>query len=109
MSIGKLEFIVSKDKDGADIELDSMSLDATKAFLTLIESMTEIINYTPDTDNVRFKIVKGSAAIEALCDEDQLESIESSLDAILNKESFDDGLINGWRGVQSLFLANGLT
>lgn len=102
----KLEFKVIKDSKDNRVELDSMSVEAAQAFLILAESVTRIIELTPNNEELRIQIKKGSAAV--IVSGDRVETIAESFTTIVNSKSTDKALVEQWRKIQTLFTKNGL-
>ena len=75
MSENKLQIRITKDANGNDIELDSMSLAATKSFVALLESLTKIIELTPNNEGIKIQVIKGSATAIAIGSNAQMKSI----------------------------------
>jgi hypothetical protein len=102
----KLEFKVIRDSKDNDVELNSMSVEAAQAFLILAESVTRIIELTPNNEELRIQIKKGSATVAVSGGE--VETVAKDFTTIVNSKSTDKGLVEQWRKIQTLFAKNGL-
>ena len=109
MSVNKLEFRIIKDADGADVHLNSMSLAASKSLVSILESLTRIIELTPNNEGIRIKIVDGSAKLIAEGSDVQIDVLESDFNEVAETQSTNKELVDNWRNIQSIITANGLT
>jgi len=100
------EIRIIKDSNKIDADVHSMSLEVAKAFLVLVESVTKIIENTPDNKSLRINIKKGS--VKLLVEGEGIESMQKSFLNIVNKGSADKLLVDSWRTMQNLFKQNGL-
>lgn len=108
MSENKLELKVIKDSDDSDIDLNNLSLDAAKSFLILFDSLTKIVELTPNNEGVTLQIISGSAVAVANGTASQIESVETCFDEIVNHVSTDKEIVSKWRAIQELVCKNGL-
>lgn len=106
MSVNKLELAITKDKKSRDVELDAMSLEAAKAFVVLVESLTNIVALTPNNEEIKIKVQKGSAAV--ILEGKGVSAIQANFSKIVNNNSTNKALVGQWRKIQELFTANGL-
>lgn len=100
------EIKIVKDSHKNDADVHSMSLEVAKAFLVLVESVTKIIENTPNNENLRINVKKGS--VKLLIQGDGVESLQETFLDVINKGSVDKLLVDSWRTMQSLFKQNGL-
>jgi hypothetical protein len=107
MSENKIEFKLTKDIDGSDIELSNMSLEAIKSFNVLLDSVLKIVSNAVNPNNIRIKIEKGSASISAKCDNSQIETIFADYNDVIEHRSSKKELVHPWRSVQDLIVSNG--
>lgn len=107
MAENKIELIVKKDKNKNDVHLDAMSLDAAQSFLALFESLTKIVELTPNNGDAKIQITTGSVCAVATGNQ-TIASIISDFDLMVNHQSSNSDVIKEWRKMQSLFIANGL-
>jgi hypothetical protein len=103
----KLEFKIIKDNKGNNIDLNNMSLASTQAFLTLLQSLTNIVNVKSPKD-VNIRILKGSAVLVAEGDDAVIAGIEQDFDDVLNRKSAKRYVVENWREIQNLLKDDGL-
>ncbi|MEI3802735.1 MULTISPECIES: hypothetical protein [unclassified Chitinophaga] len=108
MSLNKVEFKILKDTEDTNIELENMSLGASKAFLILIESLTKIIEQTEGHNSMRLQIVKGSVVVSANGSEEQIFQIKEEFNKVVENEADNEDVIKPWRELQKLINKNGL-
>jgi hypothetical protein len=106
MSQSRLEIKITKDVSEKDVDINAMSLQAAQSFLLLFESITKIIELTPDNNDIKIQITSGSAVIAA--DGEKVAKVKHEFDKILENKSTNKELVEQWRRVQSVFAANGL-
>lgn len=106
MSNDRFEFRIIKDKDGSNTNLNSMSLNESKAFLVLLDSIIQFAESLNLAEAYEIKIEKGSAcvAIESA----DLDPLIVEYDKVINNESNNSELVTAFRNVQNLFWENGL-
>lgn len=103
----KIELKIKKDSDNVNVHLNEMSINAAKSFLVLLESLTKIIELTPNNSDAKIQIIEGSACVVA-SGEDTVISIKNELLSIINHESQNTEIVKEWRSIQNLIKANGL-
>lgn len=108
MATNKIEFKIVKDTDGNEIDLNGLSLTATRSLLTLLSSLTNIIDITDSNKEVKIKIIKGSATIIAEGPETIIEEVEKDFEEVVEHKATNKALVSYWGDIQSLFQANGL-
>lgn len=108
MSNNQIEFIIKRDAAQNDIELDNMSLEAAKALVVILNSITEIIELTPDNSDLKVQITSGSAVVAASGTESQIRLIERNFEEVVHNKSKNKELVKKWRAIQTLFLKNGI-
>lgn len=106
MSENRLEIKVTKDANSKDIDITALSLEAAKSFLVIFESITKIVELTPDSRGVKIQITSGSAVVTA--EGKTIAHAKKEFDNILESKSTNKELVDQWRKIQSLFAANGL-
>ncbi|SDS97741.1 hypothetical protein SAMN05216490_2218 [Mucilaginibacter mallensis] len=107
MSIDKLEIAIVKDSDQKDAELESMNLEVVEAFSILIQSLTKIIQNSPNKANLKVRVSKGSvrATIEGV----GITEIRNNYLQVVHKQTSDKTIVEPWRDLQKLIQKNGLT
>lgn len=109
MHNNKLEISITKDSQQVDIDLNSLSIHATNVFLEIVEALKNIARLTPDSDNIRIQITKGSAKTAMVnIDDAQVNVIERTLEDVVNGNCEDKDIVENWRTIQNIFQANGL-
>ena len=108
MSEEKLEFKITKDANGKDIELTNLSVEATESLILLLQSMKDIISNTPGAENAKIQVVKGSATVMTVAASDVIQNFQKDFQNVLNKKETDPHKVAPWRDLQNLFKANGL-
>ena len=104
----KLELKINKEADGSSINLDALSVTATQSLIVLLQSITQIIELTPNSSGITIQVKKGSATILADTSPQQLEAIENSFNEVVTYKSNNRELIDSWKKIQSIVKANGL-
>jgi len=61
MSINKLEIAIIKDSNQKDAELEAMNLEVVEAFSVLIQSLTKIIQNSPNKASLQVKVIELSS------------------------------------------------
>jgi phosphohistidine swiveling domain-containing protein len=106
MSQPRLEIRITKDASLNDIDIQAMSLKAAQSFLILLQSVTRIVELTPNNDEITLEIKPGSVVLAA--EGKQLKNVRAEFEKILDNKSTNKDLVDQWRKIQSLFTANGL-
>lgn len=109
MSISQLVFKITKDTDGSDVGLTNMSLEAVRSFKVLLDSVSGIIELSPNSDKLKVNIKEGSAAIVVEAAEPCLKPIIDDYAEIIENRSAKRELVQQWKILQNLVLSNGLT
>lgn len=109
MSEEKLEFKITKDATGNDIELTNLSVEATESLILMLQSMKDIISNTPGAEQAKIQVVKGSATVMTIASEEVIQNFQESFQNVLDKKETDPSIVAPWRQLQNLFKANGLT
>lgn len=108
MADSRLEFIISKDAAHRDVHLESMSINAARAFAVLLTATIDIVKLNDNSDGINIQIKPGSAVIVAEGTDEQIEELENNFNDVIHYRSSNKELVSGWREVQKLFHANGL-
>lgn len=106
MADNKLEFKITHDVDNNVVHLNEMSLEVAIAFVTLIQSVTKIVELTPKNKELKISVTKGSAAVSI--EGTQVKSLEKSFQDIVERKSNNKELVIQWRKIQTLFTSNGI-
>lgn len=102
----KLEIKIIKDSNKDDANLHAMSLEVAKAFLILVESVTQIVEQTSNNKDLRINVENGSVALSV--EGNGVETLQKDFLEVIENGSTDKLLVEPWRKIQSLFLTNGL-
>lgn len=108
MPENKIEFIIHRDSDNQQVALNSLSIEAASALKVLLENVTEIAKLNPEYADVKIQLLPGSAVVAIEGTGQQIASINANLDSVINHDTEDKDLVEKWRNIQSLFVANGL-
>lgn len=108
MSEEKLEFKITKDAKGNDIELTNLSVEATNSLILMLQSMKDIIVNTPGAENAKIQVVKGSATVMTIAPPEVIQSFQEDFQNVLDKKETNASIVAPWRQLQNLFQANGL-
>jgi len=108
MPDNKLEFKINTDVNGDAIDLENMSVTATKSLIVILESLTKIIEETPTNDDVKIQITEGSARVTAEVSNEYIEVLEADFNSVVEHNCTNQVIVSNWRKLQSLFAANGL-
>lgn len=106
MHQSRLEIKITKDINEKDIDLKAMSLRAAQSFLLLFESITKIVELTPENKEIKIQITSGSAVIAA--EGETVTKAKKEFEKILENKSTNKELVEQWRRIQTVFTANGL-
>lgn len=109
MSEDKLEFKITKDANGNDIELTNLSVEATESLILMLQSMKDIISNTPGAGLAKIQVVKGSATVMTVASAEVIEHFQNDFNNVLDKKETNPDIVAPWRLLQNLFKANGLT
>src|SRR4051812_2895028 len=63
MDTNKLEISIEQDSKKENAELESMTIEVAKAFSVLIDSITKIVDSSPNKEKLKISIEKGSVRI----------------------------------------------
>ncbi|MFA6278382.1 MAG: hypothetical protein WC622_16665 [Pedobacter sp.] len=108
MSEEKLEFKITRDANGNDIELTNLSVEATNSLILMLRSMAEIISNTPGAENAKIQVVKGSATVMTVASAEVIQNFQHDFQNVLDKKETNASIVAPWRQLQNLFQANGL-
>lgn len=108
MENGKLEFKIVEDGRGNHINMDDLSLVSAKSLSLFLKSIIEIVEAMPDSDGIRFKIVRGSVGVVAEGPEAKIVSVQTDFNKIIERESEKKETVATWKNVQSLILNTGV-
>ena len=103
--INSFELKVVTDRDGKNVNLDDMPIEAAKAFLTFYQAMVTLAELSGD-ENPRVGIKSGSAV--AIATGKTAELIEEKYDQVVAGECVDPEIVKQWRQVQARVQANGV-
>lgn len=106
MNESRLEIKIIKDVNEKNIDLKAMSLRAAQSFLLLFESVTKIVELTPDNKEVEIQVTSGSAVIAA--EGEPITKAQEEFEKILENKSTNKEIVEQWRRIQSVFTENGL-
>jgi hypothetical protein len=105
-SNNKFEFKVITDSKGNNVRLDSMPLDAAKAFLTFYQTLVNMVELLGDEEGSHVAIKTGSAC--AVVEGAVANLILQEFEAVASAKSTNSPIVNLWKGVQDQVQANGL-
>jgi hypothetical protein len=108
MSSGKLKLTIIEDSNGEHVHLKNMSLKESKALVILLDALTNIIEQSTDSEEVKLQVVEGSIELVADTTEEVITDIEAGFQQVFSNRSANKELVEGWRKVQDLVKANGL-
>ncbi|SKD00494.1 hypothetical protein SAMN05660461_1840 [Chitinophaga ginsengisegetis] len=108
MSPNQIEFKITKDSSAQNVDLDNMSIEASAAFVVLLNSMNNILKYYNSNNEIKVKLVKGSAAINVVSTENIISTIESDFEDVLGNKSGNQILVENWREIQKVLSSDGL-
>lgn len=103
--INSFELKVVTDRDGKNVTLGDMPIEAAKAFLTFYQAMVTLAELSGD-ENPRVGIKPGSAV--AIATGRTAELIEEKYDQVVAGECVDHEIVKQWRQVQARVQANGV-
>lgn len=103
----KFEIKILKDSKKRDTDVNAMSLEVAKAFVVLVDSVTGIVENTPDNNDLTINIEQGS--VRLLVEGNGVERLQKNFIDVITVGSVDKPLVESWRNMQSLFKKNGLT
>jgi hypothetical protein len=108
MPTSKIEFKIVKDTNGHDIDLNNMSLAVTRTLLSLLTSLTNIIDLADNNHQVNIKIIQGSATLVAEGPEAIIQEVETDFNEVVEHKATNKALVGFWGDIQTVFQANGL-
>lgn len=108
MSTDKLELKIVKDSKGNDIQLTDMSIETSRSLIVLIEALAKIVETTPDSEGMTIQVTNGSACVAVSGNNKQINTFQEDFDQIVQNKSTNKQLVESWRDIQNLFIANGL-
>ncbi len=106
MQTNRIEIKITEDESSQKVNIEAMTLAAAKALLVLFESLTNIVELTPNNKDLRIQVTKGSAIV-AVEGERVLHAREEFEKIIANKCTNKE-LVEQWRKIQGVFVENGL-
>ena len=106
MAEDKLEFIIRKEKN-TDIDINSMSIETTKAFMVLVSSICSIVEQTRNKKGIKIQIKEGSACV--IAKGQAIKNVKTNFETVISNKSRNVELVKSWRNIQNLFIENGLT
>ena len=106
MSQNRLEIKITKDINDSDVSISAMSLRAAQSFLILFESITKIVELTPNHEEIKIQISSGSVVMAA--EGEKIVRAKKEFEKIIQNKSSNKELVEQWRRIQSVFTANGL-
>lgn len=106
MGINKFEISIERDSDNNDAKLDAMSVEVAKAFLVLVESLTKIVENSPNSNTLKIEVHKGSVrvGISGI----GLTEVKNTFIQVSNNQSSDQVAVASWRNIQKLLKSNHL-
>lgn len=107
VSINNLEISIEKDTNHQKADLKSMPLEVAQAFSIIVDSLTRIVENSPNKHTLKVKVLNGTVKV-GLEGEGLTEVKNDFLQAIDNQSS-DKAVVNSWKNIQQLFKKNGLT
>jgi hypothetical protein len=110
MDIGTLELKIISDSNGKSIELDNLSIQAAKSLNTFLDSLINIADRVSikNRESLKIKVKKGSASVAIEGFTSDIETIGKNFEEVANNKSSNKDLVNSWRAIQYVILANGL-
>ncbi|WP_316845532.1 hypothetical protein [Pedobacter psychrodurus] len=109
MSTDKLEFKITKDAKGNDIEFDNLTTDSANSLILILQSMRDILSITPGAGNLKIQLVRGSVGVQVPGPAEVIEHFHSDFENVLDKKETNGEIVAPWRQLQNLFQANGLS
>jgi hypothetical protein len=109
MALDKLEISITKSKDGSDPSFSAMSLDESKAFIILLETLTKITELSGDKESIKIEVRPGSLVAAAHGPAEDMAVIYEGFNEVSDFNSSDKELVGTWRLLQNLISKNGLT
>lgn len=109
MAESKFEIKITKEVDGSDIELTSMSLHASKSLVSILDAIIKMAESEPNSSDIKVGVKEGSASVELDAPDPVMESVQGNLAAALDRRATSSGYQEGVKELQKLFKANGLT
>jgi len=103
----KFEFKVVTDKEGKAVQLEDMSVDAAKAFLTFYQTLVSLAELSGEGLDPRIGIKPGSAVASVIGA--TAERINNDFASVSTAQCSDPEIVKLWRDVQTQIQANGLS
>jgi uncharacterized protein YlzI (FlbEa/FlbD family) len=107
-SNSKLELKITTDSNGREIDLSNLSIVAAKSLNQILDSLIKIVEATPEGNDLRIKVVRGSATVIAEGVDSIINRIETDFLAVADNKSVNKDIVHNWRNIQSLISRNGL-
>lgn len=108
MNNRKLELKITTDSNGREIDLTNLSVIAAKSLNLMLDSLIKIIEATPHGNDLRIKVVKGSATLLAEGSETIITRMENDFREVAEYTSVKNDIVSNWRNIQTLISRNGL-
>jgi hypothetical protein len=104
----KLELKITTDGNGKEIDITNLSLTAAKSLNEMLFSLIKIAEETPNGNDLRIKVVPGSAVVIAEGEDTILEKVKGDFLEVTENKSTNREIVQYWRNIQSLISKNGL-
>lgn len=111
MNTGKIEFKITTDVDGKPVELDSLSVQATKSLIVIIENLSKIAELENDKNNsdIRINISKGSASVSIEAPVSKIIKIQNNIELVRkNDKNRSSTYVDSLNALTQLVKSNGL-
>lgn len=110
MDTSKLELKIVSDSNGKSIELDNLSILAAKSLNIFLDSLINLVDAVPleNRASLTFQVKKGSACVAVEGFSSGIEYLEKNFEEVVNCKSTNKELVNNWKAIQDVILANGL-
>lgn len=107
MQTNRIEIKITEDKSSQKVNVEAMTLPVAKALLKLFESLTNIAELTPNNEDLRIQVTKGSAVVAV--EGERVSHALKEFENIISNKCTNKELVEQWRNIQGVFMANGLT
>ena len=104
----KFEIKIVKEANGNIVHLNKMSLQASQSLVKIIEGINKIIEAENDP-SINVKLVEGCVGVEIEAPIAKMNTIQSEVKKVLNKESRNIPYLEALREIQTVIKANGIT
>jgi len=99
MADSKLEIRIIEDQEGTHIDLNNLTLEASKSIQIILDSFSKIIE-EENNDNLVISIKEGSACVAINAPEHQLEIVHNKFQEVLNHRSTDGVYVDSLKAIQ---------